>query len=299
MLLCSNDIASLCKLLYHALNNGYGTQGIISLDYLARGNFTDAGYDLGYLALILGGPRLLYALKRVYNLPCAQTLWNKSYIPQLLASLGQPTAEKLDSNMCSILDTTTRPPPKSTADGRLPGICIMADGVSMELYLCYCQQQDAVIGLCCEHVKNLGTNKVVDMAFVEKLHKALYNPENEGSKVCIGGEATVIAIAPIACVGGKMEHYQAIPLALSASCKTEKGPELALWMRELIDIYTEHPLGAKTTGPVWSWATDGDSSYCSAKHQLCMAIEIDPPSLSPSTPWHESLHLSRRDHQYM
>jgi hypothetical protein len=214
----------------------------------------------------------------VYNFPCVQTLRNKSYIPRLLASLGQPTAEELDSNMCSILDTTTRPPPKPTADGRLPGICIMADGVSTELRLRYCQRRDAVIGLCREHAKNLGTNKVVDMAFVEKLRKSLYNPENDGSKVCIGGEATVIAIAPIARVGGKMEHYQAIPLALSASCKTERGPELASWMKELINIYTEHPLGANTTGPVWSWATDGDSSYHSANHQLCMAVEIDPSS---------------------
>jgi hypothetical protein len=47
MLLRSNDIASLRKLLDHALNNGYGTQGIISLirravdgDYLARGDFS-------------------------------------------------------------------------------------------------------------------------------------------------------------------------------------------------------------------------------------------------------------------
>ena len=291
-LLRSNDIASLRKLLDHALNNGYGTKGIISLihravdgDYLARGDFTDAEYDLGYLALILGGPRLLYALKRVYNVPCAQTLRNKSYIPRLLASLGRPTAEELDSNMCSVLDTTTRPPPKSTADGRLPGICIMGDGVSTELRLRYCQRRDAVIGLCREHAKNLGTNKVVDMEFVETLRKALYDPENDSSKVCIGGEATVIAIAPIARVGGTMENYQAIPLALSASCKTEKGPELASWMKEFIDIYTEHPLGAKTTGPIWSWATDGDSSYRGAKHQLCMVVEIDP-----STPPGKILH---------
>lgn len=291
-LLRSNDIASLRKLLDHALNNGYGTKGIISLihravdgDYLARGDFTDAEYDLGYLALTLGGPRLLYALKRVYNVPCTQTLQNKSYIPRLLASLGRPTAEELDSNMRSILDTTTRPPPKSTADGQLPGICIMADGVSTELRLRYCQRRDAVIGLCREHAKNLGINKVVDMGFIEKLRKALYNPENDSSKVCIGGEATVIAIAPIARVGGTMENYQAIPLALSASCKTERGPELASWMKELMDIYNEHPLGAKTTGPIWSWATDGDSSYRSAKHQLCMAVEIDP-----STPPGKILH---------
>lgn len=98
------------------------------------------------------------------------------------------------------------------------------------------------------------------------------------TRVCIGGEATVIAIAPIAHVGGKMEHYQAISLALSASCKTEKGHELASWMKELIYNYKEHPLGVKTTGPVWSWATDGDLSYHSAKHQLCMAVKIDPSS---------------------
>jgi hypothetical protein len=54
-LLRSNDIASLRKLLDHALNNGYGTQGIISLirravdgDYLARGDFTFGVQTVGY-----------------------------------------------------------------------------------------------------------------------------------------------------------------------------------------------------------------------------------------------------------
>lgn len=161
-------------------------------------------------------------------------------------------------------------------NGRLPEVCIMADGVLKELCLCYCQRQDAVIGLCREHVKNIGTNKVVDMLRSCAKHSIILRMTDP--RFCIGGEAIVVAIAAIACLGGIMEHYQAILLALSASCKTEKGPELASWM-ELIDIYRaptwrQHHRTCLVLGNRW------DSSYHSAKHQLCMAVEIDPSSPS-------------------
>jgi hypothetical protein len=62
---------------------------------------------------------------------------------------------------------------------------------------------------------------------------------------------------------------------VSPSDKTEKGPELAQWMKEVLKAWKDHPQGEKLHGPIWALGSDGDAAYRLAKHLICMVKEVD------------------------
>ena len=78
-------------------------------------------------------------------------------------------------------------------------------------------------------------------------------------------------IAPYA----QVDHYSPVPIVASPSDKTEKGADLAQWIQIVLDAWKGHEFGEKTHGPIWALASDGDPSYCVAKHRLCMAEKLD------------------------
>lgn len=43
----------------------------------------------------------------------------------------------------------------------------------------------------------------------------------------------------------------------------------------MLDVWKKHELGEKANGPIWALASDGDSTYCLAKHLICVAKELN------------------------
>jgi hypothetical protein len=84
----------------------------------------------------------------------------------------------------------------------------------------------------------------------------------------------MLAIAPYAQEG----HYNPIPLAVSPSCKHEKGVALAEWLQTALNTYAIHEYGAVVNGDIWSIGSDGDSTFHFAKHKICMVKLIEENS---------------------
>ena len=68
----------------------------------------------------------------------------------------------------------------------------------------------------------------------------------------------VVVIAPYA----RKDHYSPVPIVLSPSDKTEKGDQLAQWIRKLVlDPFVYCPFGQGLIGAIWSLASDGDATF--------------------------------------
>ena len=235
--------------------------------------FNQRDHDLAFLVQSIAGPRLLYALQKSYGFVSTTTVQRSTKVPRLLLSVGVPAAEEMRKNMTSFLDPSVKPPLPSASSGNIPGNILMFDGVALESKCRYCPRRDCVIGLCREHSKNVNP-RVTSFAEIGKLRTALFDEEDTDKKVCFGLDATVVAMASYA----RSDHYRPVPLIVSPSDKTEKGELLAAWIQTLIDEYNIHVYGKAMHGPIFSIASDSDSSFQKARQILCMKTKIDPSS---------------------
>jgi hypothetical protein len=130
------------------------------------------------------------------------------------------------------------------------------------------------MGLCREHSNRVNT-KVESLESLEGVRKALAETDKKSpTRVCYGGDATVVAIAPYA----NEKHYTAVPIVASPTDKTETGAAFAEWLDTVIDAWRLDPNGEKIHGPIWSIESDGDSAFRLAKFITCMVKPIDPNS---------------------
>lgn len=280
MLLGTNDIPGLRRLIAAALRRGISARGLVlrlqqAIEgvYSPRGGFNQRDYDLAFLVQSIAGPRLLYSLQKSHGFASTMTVQRSTKIPSLLPSVGIPAREEMQENMTAFLDPSVKPPPPLSSSGKIPGNILMFDGVALESKCCYCSRRNSVLGLCREHSKNVDL-EVTSFQSVDKIRTALFKETEADKKVCFGSDATVVAMAPYA----RSDHYRPVPLIVSPSDKTEKGEWLALWIRTLIDEYAVHIYGKIMHGPFFSIGSDGDSSFRKARHIICMTDEIDPNS---------------------
>ena len=277
MLLSANDIADLRCLLAAALRRGASALTIceildraISGLYSARSGFTRRDLDIALLVKSIGGPRLLYALQKSQGFASWRTVGRHHKIPKLLPSIGIPSANEIISNIVSFFDPSTKPQLTPAQNGLIPGNIVMVDGMALETRCRYCPKHDSILGLCREHSHNVDT-KVISLDSIEKVHVALFESQDDATKVCFGSDATVVAIAPYA----RDYHYSPVPIVASPSDKHEKGVDLAKWLETILDIWKTHGLGEKKNGPIWALGTDGDASYRLAKQIICVCQQID------------------------
>ncbi|TFK17327.1 hypothetical protein FA15DRAFT_605329 [Coprinopsis marcescibilis] len=237
----------------------------------ARGGFSSRDLDIAFLAKALGGPKLLYALQKAFGLASRTTLRQAKKIPVLVPSIGRPTPGKINANISAFCDPEIKPVRQASAAGTLTGNTLMFDGVALETRCSYCPKCDQVLGLCREHSHQVDTH-VTDISSIEKIRKAIFEPESDEDKVCFGCEATVVAVAPYS-----SEHYQAVPLVASPSCKTKKGTEIRSWIRDVVGCWKAHPSGEKVHGPIWASGSNGDAAYWYAKYLECLenGVEVD------------------------
>lgn len=170
----------------------------------------------------------------------------------------------------SFFDPSAEPPLTPAQYGHLPGNIVMVDGIALETKCRYCLKRDSILGLCHEHSCNVDT-KVISLDSIEKVRVALFESQDNSTKVCFGSDATVVGIAPYA----RDDHYNPIPIVASPSDKHEKGVDLTKWLESVLNTWKTHPLGEKINGPIWALGSDGDASYCLAKQIICMHQQID------------------------
>ena len=279
MLLASNDIVGLRRLLSTAMRRGASPQTICNLLersiaglYTPRRGFTKRDLDIALLVKSIGGPRLLYTLQHSHGLPSWRTVRRHHQIAQLLPSIGTPSEDEISKNIASFFNPDVKPPPSADLGG-LPGNVLMFDGIALETRCRWCPKRDHIIGLCREHSHNVDT-KLVDFNSLEKIRTALFEAKNDTTKVCFGADATIVAVAPYA----RNDHYSPVPIVASPSDKTEKGIHLAEWVQTVLDTWKKHDLGAQTNGSIWALASDGDSAFRVAKHKICMVKKLDSNS---------------------
>jgi hypothetical protein len=121
MLLSSNDVANVRRLLAAALHRGASAQTIctilthaISGSYVPQGGFVQHDFDIALLVKSIGGPRLLYALQRSHGIPSWRTVGHNTKIPRLLPSIAAPTSDEIGANITTFFDHSVKPHPTPT-----------------------------------------------------------------------------------------------------------------------------------------------------------------------------------------
>ncbi|KAI1781848.1 hypothetical protein LXA43DRAFT_958147 [Ganoderma leucocontextum] len=276
-LIASREYARLSRILNISIAHGLGAPGIArQLEraaagvYTPRGHYTEREMDLAFLSKSIGGSRLLFALCKAYGMAARSTLAKVRKIPRVLPSVGIPTEHEVALNISAMFDPAVKPVPPVTATGRLPGLVLQVDGVALEERCRYLRESRSVIGVCREHSIGLGL-QVKDVESIRRVSDALHDPDAD-VKCHYGKDGTVVAIAPYA----RSDHYSAIPIVVSASCKSEKGDDLARWLGMVVGVWEKHESGGKAHGDVWALASDGDSAFRVAKHKLCTTEVVNP-----------------------
>ncbi|KAF4567094.1 hypothetical protein EYR40_006090 [Pleurotus pulmonarius] len=271
ILLSENNIPSLRRLLSVALRNNAGTGPIIERlkkaingVYSPLGQWSERELDIAFLCKALGGSRLLYVLSKFDGYPSTNTI-QKRYIPRLIPSISAPSLDEINGNIVSLLGAGGKTPQSDIQ----AGVVLMMDGIALEEVCRYNTHRDSILGLCREHSGEISTT-VTGEGVIKGVAKALYE-----DKTCHHGkDGTVVALATIS----GDDNYSPIPLLLSPSCKTEKGDMLASWLERLIDAYSAHEHGQTRHGPIWTIASDGESTFRAARFHLCMSVALDPQS---------------------
>jgi hypothetical protein len=276
------DYKNVAAVLSVAINNGSSPSAIVTKlanavhgTYTPRATPSSSDIDLAYLTQSIGGPRLLFAMNRSFNLPSYRSLMRRQTVPVLVPSISRPSFSEVTTNIEHFFCEQQRP---NTSDS-ICGHSLLVDGVALEEKCRYLRSTDSIVGVCREHGSALDL-RVRSQESVADIEDALHGEEPQ---VHYASEATVAAIAPF-----RNSSYSAIPVALSGSCKAETGEGMALWIRELIRAWRENVDGEPRCGPLWSIATDGESTMRSSRFQVCMSQE-----LTPSNPLYPILHHFR------
>jgi len=224
--------------------------------YTPRPSVDEQALDVGYLVKAIGGPRLLFALNRCLSLPSYHTIDRHRKVPHLIPSILSPTPLEISENISTFFN------PKERPTSSIAGHSLLIDGVALEEKCRWLRSLDSIIGLCREHAGSLDL-RVQNLQSITSVQEAL---NQDKPRAHYASEATVVAIGPF-----RSSNYSAIPVALSGSCKGETGDGMARWLKDVIHAWRDQPSGAATHGPIWSIATDGESTMKACRFRLCMS----------------------------
>jgi hypothetical protein len=261
------DVPWLRNLLQTALTNGASIRTILRMledalerGYRPRGHSKEA-IDLGILILHLGGRILLYSLNQRLNLPSLRTLQRKTSFVKLHPVIGPISSAVIEHNINDVV-IVPRDEAQLTLRG---GVSLLIDETALEESASYMSDSNSVGGLCWTHSHS------IDPA-LRTYHSALNLAEalQEG-KVHLGRELTVIA----AHIFGADGTY---PILAAPTCKSEGATEMIFIFKTAIDAWKASGTEEKV-GPLWSFATDGDTTRRKGGHQLFLSVPL--PFTSP------------------
>jgi len=258
-----SDFKSINLVIRSSLNNGSSPSAMVAKlqlaiegQYTPRPSVEEQALDVAYLVKAIGGPRLLFALKRFLSLPSYHTIDRHRKVPHLIPSILSPTSLEVSENVSTFFN------PKERPTSSIAGHSLLIDGVALEEKCRWLRSSDSIIGLCREHAGSLDL-RVQNFQSITSVREAL---DQDKPRAHYASEATVVAIGPF-----RSSNYSAIPLALSGSCKGETGDGMALWLKDVIHTWRDEPSGAATHGPIWSIATDGESTMKACRFRLCVS----------------------------
>ena len=273
MLMSQQKIAGVSRILATALRNGASPTAIheklemaISGTYSPCSGWTDQDMDVAFLIKAAAGSHLLYALQHEDGYPSRTTLYRCKKIPELCVSPQSPGEDEIKANIKTFLGSETgRKPPKDI----LIGQTVMIDGLALEEVPRHDLKHDCVLGLCREHTTESFKMKIETIEDLDAHKEAL-----DKKKIHQGKDGTVLGIAPVTAD----ENYFVSPLILSASCKAEKGNEIATWVLKFLHQYRLSPDGMALHGSAEILSTDGESSFCKMRFIIGLTNAIDQNS---------------------
>ncbi|KAG8927131.1 hypothetical protein FRC01_007945 [Tulasnella sp. 417] len=255
------DVPGVQRVIRVALRNGRSPSEIVGLlEKASKGLYHAKGFktmeiDIAALSLVIGGPKLVYALSRSLALPSLTALRKHSRPPVITPSPGFPKREEIVSNINNCFQFKLYGKPR--------GFEVMMDELSLEERPRYHYATNAVLGICREHGGTFDL-EVSSMDPLYALAEGLRNKEVHYSK-----ESTVVAIAPLT-----GDDYGALIIMISGTCKTETDLHQSRWIELVESGWSDAEHGGIRHGELWSFSSDGDPTRRRSMHRVFMNKDL-------------------------
>ncbi|KIN94711.1 hypothetical protein M404DRAFT_167565 [Pisolithus tinctorius Marx 270] len=267
MALSQSDLPWLRQLLSTLLKNGAGINAILRKieEAIEHGykphNYTKDAYDLALLVYRLGGANLLYALNQRLALPSlCSVVQNHFSTVTITPTIGPITLDAIAMNIRGVIVE----PRFAAGHTALHGVSLLTDEVALEECAVYFPSANRVGGLCWKH------SHTIDPILNTFESATLIATKLTSGEVHLGKEMTVIAVHCF----GEDDMY---PVLAAPSCKEEDHNDWEKLMKTTIDVWYSGD-AQKMVGPLWSFATDGDSTRRKAGHKVFMKSKLDESS---------------------
>ncbi|KAG8741106.1 hypothetical protein FRC12_015766 [Ceratobasidium sp. 428] len=250
----SDDIA-VGRIVQTALQNGAGIETMIDRIIQAQQglfsphNYSQKAFDLIALVLKIGGPRLAFAVAKAMHLPSISTVRSRLHLPPLRPCIGFPVKDEILAN----IELFFGPETIQTHASPQTGLSLMTDELAVEFDLDYDPGQDAAVGMAREGARRDMLTNLSSRS--DTMDTLLQIKASLGSGDChYATEATMAGIARF----GRTDYNPVLVLA-SGTCKKEKSPDQARWIKLILDSWKESPHGEAAHGKIWTVCTDGDA----------------------------------------
>ncbi|KAJ7790692.1 hypothetical protein B0H13DRAFT_2245687 [Mycena leptocephala] len=271
MAIASGRVERVAQLVQACLNNGVGIRGLVERYeracrevYNPKG-FTEDDMMLGLLILRLGGARLAGIVHRAKGLPGLSTLRKNTIIRPLRASAGMPTVEEIEANIegCAEGEPAYTGPPVTVHR------VLMLDEIAVEQRPRWDDKTNKIVGACreCSSRVSLELNTAADL-------ELFFNTLDDGD-IHLATEATVAAFGALS---KDPRVYSPRPCCISGTDKTEKGPEQAKFIQQIMAAGHNKRTRGNITYRTISIATDGEAKRGAALVQLTMNRNLSSQS---------------------
>ncbi|EIM85735.1 uncharacterized protein STEHIDRAFT_25295, partial [Stereum hirsutum FP-91666 SS1] len=273
MALAEMDAAKVGALVQTALRHGASIPAIVTqIEQAIKGTYnprfvSKRTLDISTLIYRIGGRSLLYQMNHALGLPSLRTLQHHLSFICIMPTVGNITRHTIDHNLLEVLVK-----PLTSIAGVLHhhGASLLIDEVAIEEAACHFRQFNKVGGLCWKH------SGMVDLV-LHTYHSAV-NIAKQLAKgeLHLGKEMTVASISFFG--SGDSRTY---PILAAPTCKQEDASDMAYIFETLIAGYNK--VAAALLGPLWSVATDGDSTRRKAGYHLFVKKPLSPSSPTYTT----------------
>ncbi|KIK40925.1 hypothetical protein CY34DRAFT_24572 [Suillus luteus UH-Slu-Lm8-n1] len=240
--------------------------------------YTGDDLDMAILVYQLGGRALLHAFSHHLALPSLCTLQAHQNFTSITPTISPITPDQLDSNIKNLI---LNPLAHSSS---LPhhGYSVLMDDIALEERASHHCASNSIIGLCHSH------SHLID-PFLHTYDSTLRIAEKlADGKVHLGKEMSVIAM-------GAFGDDEIFPVLATPTCKCEDSEKMIMIFTLVRDHWKE--TGAEEQlGPIFSFATDRDSTRRAAGHRLFLKNELSVMSKLYGTLSHmQGLNLATGD----
>jgi hypothetical protein len=264
-LLATQDVPRLQQLLALCFRQGWGMQGILlKIGAAAQGLYKAAQYsktdvDVATLVLRLGGRKLLFTLSKTHGLCSKNTVRRLTDQPRFWCCADTVSAKAVIKRNITLFIFEREPPTERC-------LWVFAvDDVALDERLRFNPHQGKVLGLCREHIGDLGTS-ITGHDDLRRIKDRLV-----GGCVHLAKELTVGALMPI-----RSKNYQAQPVFASGTCKLhETAISLQPLYEAVIEVWYEDDRGYKLRGPIANINTDGAANFRLAAAKLLNVAPLD------------------------